>query len=90
METGSGLVSTTWSRVPLSSSRGLRASIRDCTHGVQKNCRKVIGSSISMNRVPLSSTSMLKARPRSVWKVMSPKPRVDITVRVQYNPVNQV
>ena len=43
-----------------------------------------------MNRVPLSSTSMLKARPRSVWKVMSPKPRVDITVSVQYNPVNQV
>ncbi len=33
--------------------------------------------------MPLSSTTIEKSRPRSVWKVMSPKPRVLITVSVQ-------
>jgi hypothetical protein len=41
------------------------------------------GSRISMYTVPVSSTHMEKTRPRSEWKVMSPNPSVDITVKVQ-------
>ncbi|OPY13026.1 MAG: hypothetical protein A4E67_00023 [Syntrophaceae bacterium PtaB.Bin038] len=47
------------------------------------------GSRVSRKIIPESSTTMEKALPRSVWKVMSPNPRVDMTVRVQYTPVSQ-
>jgi len=40
--------------------------------------------------MPESNTTMENMRPRSLVKVMSPKPRVDITVSVQYSPVTQV
>ena len=33
--------------------------------------------------MPLTSTMMENSRPRSLLKVMSPNPRVDITVSVQ-------
>jgi len=45
------------------------------------------GSRESRKIMPESSTTMEKALPRSDWKVMSPNPRVDMTVRVQYTPV---
>ena len=46
------------------------------------------GSTISSSTIPVSSTIVLNSRPRSVSKVMSPKPSVLITVSVQYTPVN--
>ena len=44
---------------------------------------KVKGKRMSRKIMPEISTTIEKIRPRSVWKVMSPKPRVDITVKVQ-------
>jgi hypothetical protein len=44
---------------------------------------KVKGSTISSITMPEISTRMLKLRPRSLWKVMSPKPSVLMTVSVQ-------
>jgi hypothetical protein len=43
----------------------------------------VKGSRISRKMIPDSSTMIEKKRPRSLWKVMSPNPSVDITVSVQ-------
>ncbi len=48
---------------------------------------KAKGSTISSSTTPDSSTTMLNSRPRSLWKVMSPKPRVLMTVSAQYTPV---
>ena len=45
---------------------------------------------IRSSSTPDMSTTMEKTRPRSEVKVMSPKPRVDMTVSVQYTPVTQV
>jgi hypothetical protein len=39
--------------------------------------------------MPDSNTMMLKNRPISLAKVISPKPNVVITVNVQYTPVIQ-
>ena len=50
----------------------------------------VHGNRINRKTMPVSSTIIEKTRPRSVSNVMSPKPSVDITVRVQYSPVSQV
>ena len=50
---------------------------------------KVKGSMIRSSSTPDMSTTMEKIRPRSEVKVMSPKPRVDMTVSVQYTPVTQ-
>jgi hypothetical protein len=44
---------------------------------------KVKGRRTRRKIIPGSSTTIEKSRPRSVWKVMSPKQRVDITVSVQ-------
>jgi hypothetical protein len=44
---------------------------------------KVKGSRTNRKMMPLKRTTVEKTRPRSDWKVMSPKPSVDITVRVQ-------
>jgi hypothetical protein len=49
----------------------------------------VNGSMTSRKTIPDTSTTMEKARPRSETKVISPNPRVDMTVRVQYRPVSQ-
>jgi hypothetical protein len=44
---------------------------------------KVNGSSTRMNTEPDSRTTTENARPRSLSKVMSPKPSVDIVTSVQ-------
>ena len=41
------------------------------------------GSTISSRMIPVTSTSMLNSLPKSLSNVMSPKPRVLITVSVQ-------
>ena len=43
---------------------------------------------MSRSTMPVSRTTELNARPTSLSNVMSPNPRVLITVRVQYTPVN--
>ena len=42
-----------------------------------------------MKMPPETRTNIEKARPTSLVKVMSPNPSVDMTVKVQYTPVNQ-
>jgi hypothetical protein len=48
------------------------------------------GSKTSRNTTPESSTSSVNTRPTSLVNVMSPKPKVDMTVIVQYRPVTQL
>jgi hypothetical protein len=48
---------------------------------------KAKGRSTSMKTTPERSTSIEKTRPISWVNVISPNPRVDMTVRVQYTPV---
>ena len=48
---------------------------------------KANGSTIKSITMPVMSTTTLKRRPRSDWKVISPNPSVLITVSVQYSPV---
>jgi hypothetical protein len=44
---------------------------------------KANGRTMSRKTTPERRTRMVNAQPRSLWNVMSPKPRVVITVRVQ-------
>ena len=74
-------------RVPALTSRGVRAACCASTQGAQKNWMTVKGMMMSMRKPPDNSTTMEKARPRSVVNVMSPNPSVDMTVRDQYTPV---
>jgi hypothetical protein len=50
---------------------------------------KTNGNTIRSSTTPVRRTTILKRRPRSLWKVMSPNPRVVMTVRAQYTPVTQ-
>jgi len=50
---------------------------------VKKNWMKVNGRRISMKSVPETRTRIVNSRPASEWKVMSPKPSVDIVTNVQ-------
>ncbi len=43
----------------------------------------VNGSSTSRKITPVTKTMIEKMRPASLWKVISPNPSVDMTVRVQ-------
>ncbi|OQC20334.1 MAG: hypothetical protein BWX71_02551 [Deltaproteobacteria bacterium ADurb.Bin072] len=73
----------TCSRVSGGSSRGARFLDSASIQGAKKNLMKMNGRRMRRKTTPDRSTRMEKARPRSLVKVMSPKPRVDMTTRVQ-------
>ena len=63
--------------------RGLRRLLYSSIHGWYTKRIKVNGIRIMMRMIPDTSTMMENSFPTSLVKVMSPKPRVDMTVSVQ-------
>ena len=81
--TGPTRVSSTWPLVAGGRAFGRSAASWASIQGVKKNWMKVKGRRISRKIVPERSTTIVNSRPASEWKVMSPKPRVDIVTNVQ-------